>query len=485
MSITGSLSNALSGLTASSRAAQTVSNNVANALTEGYGRRELQLSARVVAGGGSGVQVDGVNRVVDNGVLRDRRFADAALGLADGKVAFFEDVERLVGTPDAGNSLSGRLRDLESNLITAVSRPDSDTRLNAVAVSASDLVQTLNRASDGVQSLRLDADRSIEAQVQQLNDGLQQVEDINAAISRLNGLGRDVTGLEDQRQQVIDQISTIVPVREVPRDDGKVSLFTQGGGILLDDTAVQVDFSGVNIITADMTVASGALSELSIGGQTMTTAGSYAPFAGGSLAAAFEVRDTLATGVQSDLDAVARDLIERFEESSVDPTTLAGAPGLFTDNGIALNIANEVGLAGRISLSSAVDPAQGGSLSLLRDGLGATATGPGGNATQLQSFADALNAVRAPASGNQTGYGNTVHTLAAATASRFTGDLVVLERDASFASAEAQALREQEFANGVDTDQELQKLLLIEQSFAANARVIQTVDTLIQELLSI
>jgi flagellar hook-associated protein 1 len=44
MSITSALANAVSGLTAASRSAELVSNNVSNAMTEGYGRREIVLS---------------------------------------------------------------------------------------------------------------------------------------------------------------------------------------------------------------------------------------------------------------------------------------------------------------------------------------------------------------------------------------------------------------------------------------------------------
>jgi flagellar hook-associated protein 1 FlgK len=38
-------------------------------------------------------------------------------------------------------------------------------------------------------------------------------------------------------------------------------------------------------------------------------------------------------------------------------------------------------------------------------------------------------------------------------------------------------------ASGVDTDQELQTLLQVERMYAANAKVMQTVDTLITTLL--
>jgi flagellar hook-associated protein 1 FlgK len=42
-----------------------------------------------------------------------------------------------------------------------------------------------------------------------------------------------------------------------------------------------------------------------------------------------------------------------------------------------------------------------------------------------------------------------------------------------------------ELQGGVDTDQEMQKLLLIEQAFSANAKVVQTVDELINLLLGL
>ena len=50
MTITAALSNALTGLNASAREAELISDNVANAMTPGYSRRTLELSANVTAG---------------------------------------------------------------------------------------------------------------------------------------------------------------------------------------------------------------------------------------------------------------------------------------------------------------------------------------------------------------------------------------------------------------------------------------------------
>jgi len=47
------------------------------------------------------------------------------------------------------------------------------------------------------------------------------------------------------------------------------------------------------------------------------------------------------------------------------------------------------------------------------------------------------------------------------------------------------AVREMRAADGVDTDAEMQRLLLIEQSYQANARVISVVDDLLETLTRI
>ena len=79
MSISGSLSNALSGLTAAGRAAAVVSSNISNSMTEGYGKRDLVLTERMLAGTGAGVRVVGITRSVDPVLLGNRRVAEAEL----------------------------------------------------------------------------------------------------------------------------------------------------------------------------------------------------------------------------------------------------------------------------------------------------------------------------------------------------------------------------------------------------------------------
>lgn len=484
MSMTSALANALSGLTAVSRSAEVVSANISNALTEGYGRRELNLSAQTLGGQGAGVAVDGISRLVDQSIISDRRLADAASGEAGTLAEFFRKLEEVTGLPGEAGSLSDRLAVMEAALVEAASRPDSEPRLQAVVSAAQDVTTHLNTVADEIQSLRQAADSAIGAQVNRLNEALQAVEEINTQIVQLSGQGRDTSALLDHRQRLVDEIATIVPVREIPRDNGKIALVSTGGAILLDSKAAEIGFTATPTISPDMTLGSGALSGLTINGQSVTLTGG-GTIAGGTLAAQFALRDDLTVEANAKLDAVARDLVERFQSPTLDATLGASDPGLFTDNGGFFLAADEEGLAHRISVNSLVDPNDGGALWRLRDGLGAATQGDVGNASLLQALGDALSDTRVPASGNYSGAARSASGLVSDFLSYAGSARQSAETEVAYQSVRQEVLKEQELQSGVDTDHEMQQLLLIEQAYAANARVMQTVDELIQTLLGI
>jgi flagellar hook-associated protein 1 FlgK len=476
------LSNALSGLNAVSRTASVVSSNVSNAMTEGYSRREIELSSQQLGQFGSGVSVVGVTRHTDPTVTGERRIADGEIALAETRAGFLDGFAHAMGQADEAGSITGQIVSLEASLIDAASRPESEARLQTVLYSAQSLAEKLNSTADSLMSSRMAADKDIGSTVEFLQSSLQQVVDFNVAIQQGISSGYDANSLLDQRQQVIDKISQIIPVKEVSRENGAVSLYTPGGAILVDSKAVTIGFTPVATITPDMTIASGVLSGLTINGQPVSTDADKGAIAGGSLAGLFEVRDELIPDAQVKLDAVARDLIERFQTTDVDPT-LGSAAGLFTDGGAVLDTLNEEALSGRISVNALIDPAQSGDLWKIRDGLGAIAEGEQGDSTLLIAMTEALQNSRVVASGGFTTFERSAANLSADFYSLVEGDLLSVEIGMSFSSARQESLKTIELEAGVDTDFEMQQLLLIEQSYAANAKVIQTIDTLLSQLI--
>jgi flagellar hook-associated protein 1 FlgK len=480
MSLSLSLSSAMSGLQASARSAELVSSNVANALTDGYGRRDIQLTARSLGGTGSGVEISGVVRVTDLVLLSDRRVAQANLAGSAVLADAFARLEAAIGVPGDAASLSGKIAGLDSALLTASGGPDQEQRLAAVLTAAQGLASHIGKASIAVQMERERADDRIAENVKELNDTLAKVAALNAQILKQVAADRDASPLMDQRQQLIDKIAEIVPLRQIDRDTGQIALISTGGAVLLDGRPALFGFTPVGKITPDMTQASGALSGVTMNGKPVTFGDGSGKLDGGAMAANFRLRDIEAPAQQVRLDALARDLIARFANPSVDTTLTSGAPGLFTDAGAAFNAAAETGLAGRLAVNAAADPAKGGALWRLRDGLGATSEGPPGEAALLTALRGQLSAFITPASGGFEPGARSFSGLASDVLSYVSRARTGAEAEQSYTAARYDSLRADELAGGVDTDQQLQSLLLIERAYSANAQVIKTVDSMIK-----
>lgn len=481
MSISQALSNATSGLGAASRQAGLVSQNIANALTPGYSRREVSLAERTLAGAGAGVRVAGVDRASSPALTAERRAADGPAARDEARVAAASRISALFGGPEDAGSIFSRLSAFDRSLRDLANQPANAAAQRVAVANARQVVSTVNSLSQSLQSIRTDADRSIASEVSRVNASLSRIEKLNGQIERATAASRDASALLDERDREIDVVNRAIPSRTLIRENGRIDLITLEGVPLLAGEARQVVFNAQPTITAGQTYANGALSGLSVDGVEIAPGAGPRAVAGGSIAGHFAVRDAIAADASADLDAFAANLISRVAAPGLDPTAPPGAPGLFTDAGAALSDPYTAGLAARLRLNASVDPDQGGDPYRLRDGLYAVAPGPAGSNALLVGLVAALEEPQSTTFAN----GQSLSALDAA------GALVslrgaarsALESDAAGSRAYRDALAEAELgATGVDTDAELQQLLLIEQAYAANARVIEVANRLIEQL---
>lgn len=488
MSLSSALTNAVSGLNASAREADLIANNIANAQTPGYTRRVAELGAATVGGQGDGVRVDAVTLVEDPAAIAIRRQSDAALGAQAATSDALGRVSDALGVPGSGTALAELAADFETALLAAANDPASDPRLQTAVNTADRLVKTISNLSTETQSLRVAADAEIASQVQTVNQNLQSIERLNRQIQVLTISGGDTAALVDTRKTLIDEVSSVLPIRSAQRQNGEVALFTANGAALLDGPASTLEFTPTPIITQDMTLASGALSGLTLNGRAVSVGASdgSGQMDGGSLGALFSNRDNVLPEFANQLDLLAEDVVTRFQDPGVDPTLGAGDAGLFTDGGTAYDPLNREGLAGRLALNAAVDPAQGGAVWRVRDGLGAATPGVVGSDQVLAALNDAATRARTPdpalgvtGAGGMADFAAGLTGVAATRAEQADADL-------TFAASLNQSHRDSEVAtSGVDTDRELQQLLRVEQAYAANALVLSTVDEMINRLLEI
>ncbi|TBN42488.1 flagellar hook-associated protein FlgK [Paracoccus subflavus] len=484
MSIARALGNALSGLTTTARGTEMVAANIANASTPGYARRDLVVSPQTVGGNAGGVRIDGVSRAVNASILSELRSAESARAEAATRLTFAAEIENAIGIAGNAGSLGSALNDFRAALGSAASRPDDEVRLTHAVDKARVLARQFNTISDKVQAARSAADQAIADDVATLNVSLTQVADLNRKITALEADGSDPSSLYDQRQGIISEIAKIVPVQEVMRPAGAVALFTAEGAVLLDGT-VPTDFSfaAAGQITPDQTIGA-PLALLTQNGIDLSSP-QMRLYGGGRLAANFAIRDELAPAAQSLVDDLAMDLHDRLTDPAVDPTLAAGMAGLFTDAGAFADPANKAGLAGRLGVNSALVISEGGDAWRLRSGIGAATPGAVGDSSLLIALSNAMDTAQAAPSA--TGFSGTATLIGrlGAVESQISTARVNAQSAATVRNSQADTIATRFLADGVNSDAEMQKLLQYEQAYAANARVIQAIQTMMDQILEI
>ena len=476
MSIGSALSNALSGLGTAAKSAELISSNVSNALTPGYAKRDLIVSSRHSAQGG--VKIDDVLRQEDTGVINERRLADAKNEQSSALSLFFDNLIKLLGEPGSGKTLSDDISNLESKLIEASGLPKDANRLRAVFNAANAVAKRFNKISNGIQKERLQADSAINEQVKSLNTSLTALKKLNQQIVAAQSGSENTASLMDKRNQQLDAISKILPVTILDRGKGKIALYSKSGHMLLDSNAVNLSFKPTGNLNSQSSLENSALSSLLVEDQENVSSFDLKN-AGGTLAAAFQIRDVLGPEVQSKLDDLAMNFAKALGSPEIDPSLGENDPGLFTDRGAKPTSDNRIGLSARLEINARVDPSKGGALWRIREGIGIASSADEGSSNLLINLANAFGPSNLDANHEQKSVFDQT--------SFFLSNVILqsdnAETEASFHSSFLKDLKLREQSHGVNTDQEMQHLLQVKQAFAANAKVIKAVDEMLSLIL--
>lgn len=477
MNIQSALSAALSGMKATQQQVAVASHNIANATNEGFVRKELAISTKVTAGNGEGVEVNGVTRNVDELLVRDARHEQSRYGGEEARASLLSDYTTAIGQPQDERSVSSAMAALQQAFQQLHSAPSSDSARAAVVTKANALVQNLHTTAAAADNARTDAQSRLEDSVKQVNSDLARISDLNKQISTQKATGADSTDLQDERDRLLDNVSKQIGIRTYTRDNGSVVVMTRNGQALLDRDlppgAEPLKLVGstlqVGTITINLTNAAQANQEIQTGqimGYVRT-----------------EYQDV--PKIVSQLDDLAANTIVQFQKAEANPALA----GLFTDNGAALAVpaagtppTYTAGLAGRIAVNSAIDNNAWRVQSGVQTAAGSAL--PTGDQTQINKFLGAFNG---------TADFGAADLPATATIGSFATNLVSVHqgyRTAAEAQTDSLKISAETLQNarsnrdGVNTDSENAKLLLIEQSYAASAQVIQVaarmLDTLIQ-----
>lgn len=461
MSITSALNSAASGLRATSVQTDMVSKNISNANKEGYTRKDAKLET--IQGNVKVATIDRqVSSMLDKLDRTNMSKVAARETVAEGVKAYTD----YLGQPEDASSPSALLADLRSSLIGfsgAVS--DGATQLSVIS-SAKAFASQINSLSDTVDTVAGEVEMNIRYDVSELNSALYEVAKINNTLISAHDGSATEAQLKDDMDQVLDTIAGIMDVQTRTDKNGMVSILTSGGTELLVGKEVfDVAYDG-------------ATGTLTAGTVDITPGGATRAFSHGSLNGLFELKNQALPGFSAQLDAMAAATIERFEASA--PITADGR-GLFTDAGLAFNAAATPGLASRIAVNPDADPDQGGDASILQDGQDPTV--PSGDNSLAMAMVNLFNdPIGVPSAG--LGAGLTLTKMSSTLTSAHQGVRVDAEQSRDTLEAAAATISaSRQNLSGVNIDDELQKLMLIERSYAANAKVLTTVGRMLDSLI--
>ncbi|RYC30492.1 flagellar hook-associated protein FlgK [Lichenibacterium minor] len=493
MGLTTTLNIAQQALTTNAALSTIVSRNIAGVNDTNYATR----TGRVETTQDGGVRIAAVTSATDDALFANLLSAKSGAASSSALSSGLSQLEQTLGlsttTSTDGTSTDTSPATLIGALTDAVGQyaaSPSDVSLGTAAVTAARALATnLNTAAATVQSVREGADKGITSAVATVNSLLGQFATANAAVVNANIAGTDGTDAVDSRNAILQSLSTQLGITTADAANGGLALYTDGGATLFQGTARTVAF------TPTAAFASGTVGgAVTVDGVAVTGAGATMASKAGTIAGLAQLRDTVAVDYGDQLDQIAQGLVTSFSESDQTGGTSPTIAGLFTDGGSAAIPTSATGLAASLTVSAAVDPSRGGSITKLRDGginagtstaYTANTTGAASYAAHLVALTTALDTTR---SFDSTSGGASSGTLAAYAASSVSW-LESSRQSATTDSTNKAAVVTQtttslSSATGVNLDDQLSKMLDLEHSYQASAELITTVKSMLDALLA-
>ncbi|MGD1015728.1 MAG: flagellar hook-associated protein FlgK [Roseiarcus sp.] len=484
-----------------SNAAQSavISSNVSNANTTGYSREV----ANIITTADGGSELGSVTREANEALLEQVNASTSqaasqqalATGLATlaATVSDSSSSSSTSGSTENGNSPSAMLANLQDALTTYESSPSSASAGQAVVTAADNLVSSLNSGSATVQQVREQADADMASSVSTINSLLNQYSQVNATIVSGLASGANVNSAEDTRDTILTELSKQIGISTVANPNGSTSIYTDSGVTLFDNTAHTLSFTPTQTYTAGSTGdAATTGNDVTVDGVPITGASSPMPIQSGALAGLAKLRDNVAPEYQSQLDQIADGLINAFGESDQTGKGGASLPGLFTYAGATSlpTATGATGLAASIEVNSAVDPTQGGDISLLQNGgINGSAyvyntTGAAGYTGRIQQMVAATTSTQSFDPNVGLGSSDTLSDYANASVSWLNAQNQQATNQADYQNTlVTQATAALSNATGVSLDTEMTNMLSIENTYTTTAKLLTTVNDMFTALL--
>ncbi|MFN8074007.1 MAG: flagellar hook-associated protein FlgK [Kineosporiaceae bacterium] len=462
MSGFSSLNTAVTGLNAAQRALDTISQNISNSQTEGYSRQRVKLSsigapvtATLWTGGGSqlgGVRVDTVERIRDAFLEGARSAAGARMSALTAQTGALQGAERLMAEP-SDNGLQSVLDDFYSawhDLAKNVTNEAGASAGSVVIKSGEAVADQLKFVYQGLAAQWTTSHADLDSVVTQTNMYSKELAAVNEQVRAGLAGDRPINELLDRRDTLARTLGELVGGTSMLSDDGTATISVNGVTIVSGARAETLQLVGAD----DVSTAAGNPPALMWGTTTV-------PVASGTAAGLLSVlaSDLPSTVAAVDKVAVAlRDAVNLVHGQGFRLDGVAGAD-FFTGTGAA-DLAVAVTDASELAVSKQVGAVDGSNAAaigdLIDDRVSYAALGSPGASQQWRTLTAGLG----------------VKVQNAERSIEVQRSVVATADDAVASDA------------GVNVDEEMTNMLLVQRSYQAASRVITTVDEMLDTLIN-
>jgi len=449
-SLIASLATAVTGMSAEQGALAATTNNVANVNTPGYSRETpvLVSSDPIEMDGvtfGTGVTLQSVQSIRDP--ILETQIQEQSQGQGQYTALASALQQTQVNFTTSANDIGTSIANFFDSLNQLSANPWYLPTRQDVLTAAGNLASSFNDTANNLTQQRTSLDLNVVQQVTQINQLSQQIATLDGQISNLQNVGETANEFVDQRQQAIDQLSSLVNVSVIQADNSLTLTTANGVPLVIGQTAFQ--------LTAQ-TNAQG-LHDVYGGGNDITS-----QLTSGQLGGTIEARDQEIPALQTQLDTLAAGLANSVNGVQAAGFDLNGVPGMNLFNPPP---AGGAGAASSLSVAL-TDPTL---IAASSDG----SPGSNGNAQALY----ALNAQ--PIIGGQTPtnyYSQIVDNVG--------NDVSNASAQQTASAAILQQLNDQNGAvSGVSLDEEAANMVQYQDAFQASAEVVTTINDMMYAVI--
>jgi len=419
------------------------SNNIANANTAGYTREvpeftenEQSQSGNDVIGGG--VTLTGLQSVRDELLNLQIQSQTSLQSSADTQSSSLQEIQTNFTT--SGGDITSTLSAFSSSLDQLSANPSSSSVQQEVLSSGKNLAQAFNTAANGLTSAQSDANTEVTQTVAKINSLTKQIAQLNGQVSQLTAEGKDGGTTEDQRDELVQQLSTLTGITVVQSSDGET--ITTGNG-----TPLVMGSSSYSLQTT--TGSDGMQHVLDSNGNDITTS-----IQGGDLGGAIQIRDQVIPGFLTQLNSLASQVSTAYNAAQAKGYDSTGKTGtdFFSVSSSAAAATMSVAISDPSQIAASSDGSAGSNGNVTNLSAALTSALPSGQ-TPAQAYASLVDAVGTAASDAST-------------------------QSTAIGKSLTQLNNQRDSVSKVSVDEETTNLIRFQTAYEAAARIVSTIQQL-------